>query len=123
MADGEWSENTRWHLASWGHELYEQGAYERAGTVFAALLEGGRDDGYAAQALAACHLGVGNAVACVDLMRWWLGSYPANPAARLRLAEGLVALGHKREAAAELSAMPLSAMGPARARLQLRLGL
>ncbi len=117
------TEYTRWQLAAWGHELYQQGAYERAGTVFAALLEDARADAYAAQALAACHLAVGNAAACVDLMRWWLGSHPANSMAQLRLVEGLAALGHTREAAAELSAMPASVYGPARARLQFRLGI
>ncbi|MBL0160868.1 MAG: hypothetical protein IPP47_27860 [Bryobacterales bacterium] len=123
MANAGWSETTRWRLAAWGHELYEQGAYERAGTVFAALLEESRADPYVVQALAACHLAVGNPAACVDLMRWWLSAHPANPAASLRLAEGLAALGHTREAAAELAAVPASVAGPARARLQFRLGL
>lgn len=123
MATGTWSESTRWRLAVWGHELYQQGAYERAGTVFAALLEDGRVDAYPVQALAACHLCVGNAAACVDLMRWWLAAHPVTPAARLRLAEGLAALGHTREAAAELSAISQPAIGPAWARLQFKLGL
>lgn len=123
MAVETWSESTRWRLAMWGHELYQQGAYERAGTVFSALLEGGRADAYSAQALAACHLSVGNPAACVDLMRWWLATYPASPAARLRLAEGLAALGHAREAAAELAAALQPATGPAWARLRFRLGL
>ncbi len=123
MAIGTWSEHTRWRLAAWGHELYQQGAYERAGIVFAALLEDGGADSYVVEALAACHLAMDNAPACVDLTRWWLTAHPADPAARLRLAEGLVALGHTREAAAELSAMPATASGPAHARLQFRLGL
>lgn len=86
-------------------------------TVFEALVEDAPSDPWAACALAANQLAVGQVLEALRTLE----SHRADPAARLLRAETLAIAGNLREAANEAGLLQSLVGGPGWARLQLRL--